>query len=64
MLKDMGIECWTGKHKYYAYRFGVTTLVIWMLIFPCMAFISVFKKRKELDEETNLLTIGFLYAGL
>ncbi len=49
MYVDLSIECWEGDHKYYANRFGIPILVIWVLGLPLITYGYLFKKRRQLD---------------
>ena len=61
---DMRLQCWHGDHNFYAKSFGIPIILIWILGLPVLAFVLLFRKRKELAAEENLARYGFLYVGL
>lgn len=38
--------------------------IIWVLGFPILTFLILYKKRDELDERENVITLGLFYIGL
>jgi hypothetical protein len=61
---DLDIKCWEGEHDYYAKRFGIPIMLIWVMGAPLLALFILFRKRKVLMEKDNLKRYGFIYTGL
>lgn len=39
LMTDLDIECWNGDHYYYAKRFGIPTIIIWIIAYPIILLI-------------------------
>jgi hypothetical protein len=64
LMIDLDEQCWEGDHKFYAVRFGIPTILVWIVGFPCAAFIYLFRNRSDLSNKMIRNTLGFLYIGL
>ena len=64
LRKDTSIKCWSGNHQILAPAIGITFLLIYALIFPCLILWQLRKNRKNLDSGENLKLLGIFYIGL
>mmetsp|Transcript_10414 Transcript_10414/g.10442 ORF Transcript_10414/g.10442 Transcript_10414/m.10442 type:complete len:245 (-) Transcript_10414:395-1129(-) len=61
---DLSIKCWSGDQDYYAKRFGLAIVFIWILGFPLLGLFILIKNRRNLEDDNIKSTYGFLYIGL
>lgn len=61
---DLDEQCWTGTHSHYAFRYGIPTILIWIVGLPVVSFLYLFKNRHLLESDKMRNTLGFLYIGL
>jgi hypothetical protein len=43
---------------------GIPIIVVWVLLFPTIVFIKLFRRRGELDEKEVYITYGLFFIGL
>lgn len=51
LANDMSITCWEGEQKKYAMNFGIPIILVWIIGFPILALIIMFRNRKRLSDE-------------
>lgn len=61
---DVSLQCWAGDHSYYAKRFGIPIIIIWIVGLPVFAYFLLRKKQGQLGDDENIARYGFLYTGL
>lgn len=64
MSLDLNIVCWEGSHLYYVLRFATPAIILWIIGFPCAAYIYLTINRKKLQLLETREAIGYLYLGL
>jgi len=60
---DFSIKCWDSEHTRYALGLALPTLLIWIVSLPVLSFFILRHCRNRLEEEKNLLMMGYLYIG-
>lgn len=61
LQEDLSLQCWQGRHLFYALVLGVPSLVIWVLGFP-LAFGALLLGASR-EAHVTKLRYGFLYDG-
>jgi len=61
MQEDLSLQCWQGRHLFFALALGLPSLVVWVLGFP-LAFGALLLGASR-EAHVTKLRYGFLYDG-
>mmetsp|Transcript_15841 Transcript_15841/g.15261 ORF Transcript_15841/g.15261 Transcript_15841/m.15261 type:complete len:300 (+) Transcript_15841:148-1047(+) len=60
---DFDIVCWSKDHISLILIYTLPILVLWVLGFPILIFISLYRNRNNLSSENTLVKYGMYYIG-
>jgi len=63
LTHQYNIECWKGQHLEWIYKLAIPSLVIWLILVPCLALGILIKHRRQATSKQVLARFGFLYFG-
>lgn len=64
LTSDLSIQCWTQSHYYYAFIIGIPFTVFYIVGFPLLIFLILYKKRPNLNDKDVVLSYGLFFVGL
>ena len=64
LRRDYTIVCWTAEHIYLSLLIGLPFIFIWVLGFPIIIFIMLYKRRNDLNDNQTIASYGLFFIGL
>ena len=63
MSRDISLECWSDQHYKYVFLYGLPCFLSWIIIYPAIILLILYKNKKNLDDKAIILKYGIYYRG-
>lgn len=60
---DTTVICWSIEHKEIMYYYAIPVIIVWVIGFPVMIFLMMFKNRNNLNDKDTIMKYGLYYIG-
>ena len=63
LISDFSIECWSPYHIRTNILITLPIVLVWVIGFPVLVFILLYKNRFVLDDKATIMKYGLYYIG-
>ena len=64
LQSDFSIVCWSENHKKLIIYYTLPVIIVWVIGYPFAIFTLLYRQRKNLNDNDNIIKYGLYYIGL